>query len=104
MKMILIAAALLSAASMHAVAQTSQTTADIKTPAVVNPDTVSANAPVEGENSFTEAQAKDRITQGGYSDVRALKLDDKGVWRGTAMKDGQSMAVGLDYQGNVVAQ
>jgi putative membrane protein len=29
---------------------------------------------------------------------------DQGVWRGTAMKDGKSTPVGLDYQGNIVAQ
>ncbi|PDT32562.1 hypothetical protein CO656_25015, partial [Sinorhizobium sp. FG01] len=27
-----------------------------------------------------------------------------GVWQATAMKDGKSVAVALDYQGNVTAQ
>lgn len=88
MKKTLIAAALLSAVSMHAFAA----------------DTKNANAPVEGANSFTEGQAKDHIMAAGYTDVSGLKLDDKGVWRGTAMKGGTSMQVGLDYQGNVVTQ
>jgi hypothetical protein len=35
--------------------------------------------------------------------VSALKLDESGVWRGTAMKEGKSVAVALDFQGNVVA-
>jgi hypothetical protein len=34
--------------------------------------------------------------------VSELKKDDDGVWRGKAMKDGKSVDVSLDYQGNVV--
>lgn len=102
MKLTLIAVALVSAFSLHAVAQTADP--DGETPAIVTPDSNNATAPVEGENSFTEAQAKDRIADAGYTDVSMLKLDDKGVWRGTAMKDGRSIPVGLDYQGNVVSQ
>ncbi|UVC10482.1 PepSY domain-containing protein [Rhizobium sp. TH2] len=102
MKMTLIAAALLSAVSMQAFAQTAATDGD--TPAVATPDSKNATAPVEGANSFTEAQAQERIVEAGYTEVSALKLDDKGVWRGTAMKGGKSMPVGLDYQGNIVSQ
>lgn len=102
MKIALIAAALLSAVSVQALAQTAATDGD--TPAVATPDSKNATAPVEGANSFTEAQAKERIAEAGYTDVSMLKQDDKGVWRGTAMKDGKSMPVGLDYQGNIVAQ
>ena len=57
-KTIFVAAALLSAVSFHAVAQTAT---DGDTPAVANPDTNNAAAPVEGANSFTEAQAKEQI-------------------------------------------
>ncbi len=60
-------------------------------------------APVAGRNSFTEAQAKERIEKAGYSGVTALKLDDKGLWQSNAMKDGKSVSVTLDYQGNIVA-
>jgi hypothetical protein len=65
--------------------------------------TTSANAPqpAKGHNSFTQAQAKTRIGKQGYQNVSALKLDNNGVWRGTAQKDGQSMNVWLDYKGNV---
>ena len=41
--------------------------------------------------------------EAGYADIAGLKLDDKGVWRCTAMKDGKSVNVALDYQGNIVA-
>ena len=102
MKKTIIAVALFSAFSMHAFAQTADPNGE--TPAVATSDLKNATAPVEGENSFTESQAKDRIAEAGYTDVGALKLDDKGVWRGTAMKGGKSVQVGLDYQGNVVPQ
>ena len=61
-------------------------------------------APVAGANSFTEGQAKSRIELNGYSGVTALKKDDSGVWRGKAQKDGKSVDVSLDFQGNVVAK
>ena len=102
MKMTIIAAAaVFTLASLPAAAQT---TTDGDTPAVATPDTKNAAAPVEGANSFTESQAKERIAEVGYTDVSALKQDEKGVWRGTATKDGKSGPVGLDYQGNVVSQ
>ncbi|MBZ7927691.1 PepSY domain-containing protein (plasmid) [Ensifer adhaerens] len=74
------------------------------TPAVATPDTKNPTAPVEGANSFTETQAKERIEAAGYTDVTGLKLDDKGVWQATAKKGGKSVAVALDYQGNVTAK
>jgi putative membrane protein len=62
------------------------------------------NAPLEGANSFTEGQAKDRIVAAGYTDVSKLAKDDKGIWRGTAMQGGNKIDVAVDYQGNVVAK
>jgi hypothetical protein len=73
---------------------TSQTTPAVKTEQ--NP-----GAPVAGKNSFTEAQAKARIEEAGYTDVTGLKLDDQGVWRASATKDGKQASVSLDFQGNV---
>jgi len=61
-------------------------------------------APVAGANSFTEGQAKSRIESHGFSNVTDLKKDDAGVWRGKAMKDGRSVDVSLDFQGNVVTR
>ena len=61
-------------------------------------------APVAGANSFTEGQAKSRIESNGYADVSGLKKDDSGVWRAKAKKDGKSVDVSLDFQGNVVAK
>uniref|UniRef100_UPI0022EB5D1A hypothetical protein n=1 Tax=Falsiroseomonas oryzae TaxID=2766473 RepID=UPI0022EB5D1A len=60
-------------------------------------------APVPGANSFTEGQARARMTDAGFTDVQGLRLDDQGVWRGRATRNGQQTGVALDYQGNVVA-
>lgn len=75
-----------------------------ETPAVATPDSQNPTAPVEGANSFTEEQAKERIEAVGYAGVGGLKLDDKGVWQASATKDGKTVMVSLDYQGNVVAK
>lgn len=105
MKKMIFAVALLCASTVSAYAQTAKVpAADGSTPAVTTPNTPNAAAPLEGANSFTEAQAKERIEAAGYTGVADLKLDDKGVWQAAAMKDGKSMPVALDYQGNVVSK
>ncbi|WP_027998978.1 PepSY domain-containing protein [Sinorhizobium arboris] len=101
--MIIVATALMSAVATASLAQTTPST-EGDTPAVATPDSQNPAAPVAGANSFTEAQAKERIEEAGYTDVSGLQLDDKGVWQATAMKDGKSVSVALDYQGNVTAQ
>ncbi|WP_034854611.1 PepSY domain-containing protein [Sinorhizobium sojae] len=100
---IIFAAALMGAVATASFAQTTPS-AEGDTPAVATPDSQNPTAPVEGANSFTEAQAQERIEEAGYTDVNGLKLDENGVWQATAMKDGKSVSVALDYQGNVTAQ
>ncbi|MGO4438156.1 PepSY domain-containing protein [Rhizobium sp. RAF56] len=103
MKILIIAAALAGASALNAAAQTTPApSTDGNTPAVATPDTTNPTAPVAGANSFTEAQAKDRIEKAGFADVTDLKLDDKGVWQASATKDGKPAKVSLDYQGNIV--
>lgn len=63
-----------------------------------------AGAPLAGANSFTENQAKDRIIAFGLSAPSSLVKDDQGIWRGSAMKDGASVKVAVDFKGNVVVQ
>ncbi|MBA5805269.1 PepSY domain-containing protein [Rhizobium changzhiense] len=105
MKKIIFAAAIFGASAFAALAQTTPAPSpDGNTPAVATPDTKNPTAPVEGANSFTEAQAKDRITEAGYTDVKDLKLDDKGIWMAAGMKDGKAVSIALDYQGNIVAK
>lgn len=58
--------------------------------------------PLPGANSFTEEQARERIATAGYSEVAQLRLDEQGVWRGVAKKDGREHRVALDYRGNIV--
>ena len=59
-------------------------------------------APVAGRNSFTEGEAKSRIEKMGFANVSNLKKDDNGVWRGRATKDGKTVNVSLENQGNVI--
>ena len=75
-----------------------------QTPAVKSPDTTNPAAPVPGANSFTEGQAKSRIESNGFASVSELRKDEQGVWRGKAVKDGKTVTVSLDFQGNVTAR
>ena len=61
-------------------------------------------APLKGANSFTEGQAKDRALSHGLTSVTDLKKDDDGIWRGSAMQDGKTVQIAVDYKGNVVPQ
>lgn len=65
--------------------------------------TTSANAPqpARGRNSFTQGEARRRLERRGFQQVTGLHKDEGGVWRGTAMKDGASVPVWLDYKGNI---
>ncbi len=60
--------------------------------------------PVPGANSFTMGQARSRLQRNGYTQVTGLHKDSQGIWRGKAMKNGQSTDAALDYQGNVSRQ
>jgi hypothetical protein len=70
------------------------------TPDTGAPDAVAA-APESGANSFTLGQARTRISDAGFTDVAGLKLDPRGVWRGTALQQGRKVDVWLDYTGKV---
>jgi hypothetical protein len=72
-------------------------------PAVRTEEGNNAAQPVAGANSFTEGEAKSRIEARGFANVSELKKDDQGVWRGKAMREGKSVDVALDFQGNVFA-
>jgi opacity protein-like surface antigen len=106
MRKLLITTAVLAASVGTAFAQSQNPPAQSgpNNPAVNTRGTNNANAPVSGANSFTEGQAKSRIESSGYSDVSDLKKDDNGVWRGKAKKDGKSVDVSLDFQGNLIAR
>ena len=73
--------------------------ADIFKPAIVD-----AGAPLDGANSFTETQAKDRVVANGMAAPTTMIKDNRGIWRGTATRDGKSVDIAVDYKGNVVAK
>jgi hypothetical protein len=60
--------------------------------------------PLSGANSFTETQARDRISAAGFQEVKDLKKDDQGVWRAVAKKGDTQVNVALDFKGNVVQE
>jgi putative membrane protein len=70
-------------------------------PAIKDSHPVTTDAPAQGANSFTEQQARGRITKAGYTAVSRLKKDQDGSWQGTAQKGHARVRVGLDYKGNV---
>jgi hypothetical protein len=56
-------------------------------------------------NSSNEVQAKSQIEAKGYLAVSGLQKDDRGIWRGDAtLKDGRSVTVILDLQGNIYSK
>jgi hypothetical protein len=65
-----------------------------------SPNRMSA-APVKGANSFTEGEARARMERLGFTGIKGLQKDNNGIWRGQAMKDGRTVSVSLDFQGNV---
>jgi hypothetical protein len=70
------------------------------TPLESNPQ---AAAP--GADSLNEDEAESRIEEKGYSNISGLQKDDHGIWRGQAtMKDGRSVEVILDLEGNIYSK
>ena len=105
---ILIMAAALTLAGSSAFAQDaavggadSSAQAGPQNPAVKGMHDNNSATPVKGANSFTRTEAQKQIEAKGYTHVAKLKKDANGVWRGTAMKDGQTGPISVDYQGNV---
>jgi hypothetical protein len=84
---------------VHAADEASTATPDM--PAVATPSSTNPTAPVEGRNSFTEAQARSRIAKAGFTNISALTKGEDGVWRAMAKKAKESHRVSLDYQGNI---
>jgi hypothetical protein len=61
-------------------------------------------APEAGANSFTEAQAKDRIEKAGFTQVGGLRKDNQGIWRASATKGDAKVNVSVDFRGNVTTR
>jgi len=103
MRHILFAAAAVSLLATQVFAQqiNADTPAKPMNPAMKGMHDNNSSTPVPGANSFTMSQAKSQIEAKGYTKVAGLKKGEDGVWRGTAMKDGASASVSVDFQGNV---
>ena len=63
--------------------------------------TVNDGSAKRGANSFTQKQAMEHIAKSGFTGVTGLAKGDDGVWRGQAMRDGQTVNVAMDFKGNV---
>ena len=69
------------------------------------PDSTNPKAALQGANSLNEDQAKSRIEAKGYLKISGLHKDDRGIWRGKAtMKDGISVDITLDLEGNIYSK
>jgi hypothetical protein len=65
---------------------------------------IDAGAPLGGANNYTETQSKDRVVANGIGMPAAMTKYENVIWRGTAIKDGKSVNVAVDYKGNLVKQ
>lgn len=101
-----LAALLTAGLSAAALAQTTTAPADPGTTTDAKQGVVLASPSglQKGSNSFTEAQAKARLEDHGFTGVGGLTKDDNGVWWATASKDSKSVRVGLDFQGNIAVE
>lgn len=103
MKTIIIAAGAALSLATGAFAQPVTQAAD-HNPAVKDSDPAKVAIAADGANSFTEDQARGRLAEAGYTGVAKLAKDKDGVWRGTALRGGARIKVGLDYKGNVTTR
>lgn len=55
-------------------------------------------------SAITTDQAKSQIEAAGYFNASGLRRDAKGIWRGSAVKDGLTVPVTLDADGKVSPQ
>ena len=102
MKLIILAATMAAAISTGAIAQDHQ--AGSHNPAIKDSKVHPVAAPAKGHSSFTESQAKGRLTKAGFTGIGDLTKTDAGIWQGKAMKGGKSVTVMLDYKGNVTSK
>jgi hypothetical protein len=84
-----------------AYAQDTSSQSGPQNPAVKSTEQNNSSVPVAGANSFTMGEAKSKLEASGYTHVHKLRKGSDGVWRATAMKDGHTGTVSVDYQGNV---
>jgi hypothetical protein len=106
MKKIILAAALMSAVSLPAYAQSAAAPAadapsvtDTATPSV---DATATQAPAA--SALDEDKVKELVTAAGYTDPGKFAQDENGNWKGAASKDGTTVSVSVDAAGTVTAE
>jgi hypothetical protein len=53
--------------------------------------------------ALQKADAEKKLKSLGYGKVNDLALDEKGIWRGTAVLSGKTVTVAIDPQGDVIS-
>ncbi|WP_455474801.1 hypothetical protein [Bartonella sp. B30(2025)] len=57
-----------------------------------------------GKNSFTVSQIKNYLKQNGFSNIKRLRLDDKGIWRALVEFKKCHFLISVDYSGAIHIQ
>lgn len=57
-----------------------------------------------GQNSFTASQIKNCLIQNGFTNIKRLRLDDKGIWRALVEFNRGIFLISIDYSGTVSIQ
>ncbi|WP_208435831.1 hypothetical protein [Bartonella phoceensis] len=57
-----------------------------------------------GQNSFTASQIRNCLMQNGFTNIKRLRLDDKGIWRALVEFKKHHFIVSVDYSGTVSVQ
>jgi hypothetical protein len=80
------------------------TTPPLQTSSPASATPAAPNGRSSAGSAFTTDQAKSQVEAAGYSNVSGLRRDSKGIWRGSAVKDGLTVNVMLDAGGKVSTQ
>lgn len=101
----ILGASILAVALSAAGSVSAQTTGSIipNQPAASAPSPGNPDGLAPGETGLDEKAARQRLSDAGYEDIKALMLDAQGIWRGTARKDAMTVTVALDRRGKIVA-
>jgi hypothetical protein len=70
-------------------------------PAIRTDNTPPPAMPVPGKSSFTADQAREHMLKRGYNITSNPLKDDNGIWYAEGQRNGRTVMVMMDYQGNV---
>lgn len=58
-------------------------------------------APVAGESDLSRDEVRRLVEDAGYTAVAGLIVDEDGIWRGFARRDGMTVAIAVDDSGSI---